>query len=268
MPSSPMKEITCILCVPGTFPGREELEQLLPDEFELQLQRTADPRMVRAFESSRCRWSDSISKSAIAKIGTHQHVAYVICRGWTAENAARYSHWLLRAGAALLDAGGLGVKVENAGIAHGPERYRELLARADAAHLAIAKAEQETKLEHRIEFWSSLFESFVQRPIASQREIYTCGMHSLGERDVIVSADRAKRLFGEKDAHHKVAEVMDAFAVYTLAESEVAEGHTFSVDKGQPRFRVTFENSSRYAPDEGFHNPFGYARLTDLGGYA
>jgi hypothetical protein len=62
-------------------------------------------------------------------------------------------------------------------------------------------------------------------------------------------------------------ELFRPFALYLLAEcaeGTFGSGHTFSVSKGAPRYRVTWEPCTGYEEDDFFFNPFGRWRFTPL----
>src|SRR5262245_13716380 len=80
-----------------------------------------DPRLANAF---RIAGQGRISAALLQKIERHSHTAYLIA---PAQSVAA-ARCVLRIAAFLLDAGGLAVKVETAGVAHSPERWRSLAA--------------------------------------------------------------------------------------------------------------------------------------------
>src|SRR5438034_343517 len=82
-----------------------------------------------------------------------------------ASDGATISHAFLRLGDGLLEAGGIAMKCESSGIAHSRSRWLELA----------------TLSETESDFWSALFDAYVQLPIQSEDDFYTCGMHLLGK---------------------------------------------------------------------------------------
>src|SRR6185369_17605643 len=95
-------------------------------------------------------------------------------------------------------------------------------------------------------------------PIGSETDFYSCGMHLLGAPDLIVAQSTIAAV-GE------AAELFRTFALYLLAECPVGKfvsGHTFSIAKDAPRYRVVWEPCANYPQDSYFFNPFGRWRFT------
>jgi hypothetical protein len=204
-----------------------------------------DDRMVRAFEASASPVEPSLTKQDYARIGAHASVLYLLSKNFTAGDAPQVSQELLRLGSRLLQGGGIAMKCESSGIAHGQKRW-----------IALA---QKTKQGFTQECWSALFAAFVQMPLQSEEEdLHTCGMHLLGKPDLIVQ----NALLPVPDA----IELFQRFAMYLLGEckeGEFGSGHTFHFTKSSPRFRVVWEACSGYEEDEFFFNPFGRWRFTN-----
>ena len=158
-------------------------------------------------------------------LDAHESVAYVIDKGGSAEASAL----LMDAATGLLDAGGLGVKVESAGVAHSPDVWRELTANKDLL---------------------TAFHAFVGT-VTGPGEVRTCGMHNLGLRVVRVGE-------GGADAGRLASE----FAYYRYAESpEIRAGHTFSLGPNEPRYTFVDDPGVDYGDNDLFTNPFGAWRL-------
>ena len=97
----------------------------------------------------------------------------------------------------------------------------------------------------------------MQYPISDGTDLYTCGMHLLGKADLIVGCDVLSAT--------EAVELFSLFALYLLAEcpeGEFCSGHTFSVSKKAPKYRVLWEACTGYDEDEFFFNPFGRQRFT------
>jgi hypothetical protein len=87
-----------------------------------------------------------------------------------------------------------------------------------------------------------------------ERMTYSCGMHQLGLPDAEVPGVTADR-----------SRLLDTFAKYLLLERpKLADGHTFSLEEGAPRFRLKHVPCERYPPGELFHNPFGLWHLEPM----
>lgn len=138
----------------------------------------------------------------------------------------------MQAAAALIEAGGFAVKIENAGIAHSAETWLDL---ARYSHL------------------NSAHQAFVI--YVTGAETYSCGMHTLGLPDAIIDSDDSV------DA----VELLRIFTYYVFAEApEIRPGQTFSAGPDEPAYRLSHESLDLYDVDDLFHNPNGYWRLTPL----
>jgi hypothetical protein len=161
-------------------------------------------------------------------IASHQSVVYLLGAGGSRERTEP----MMLAGAALIRAGGFGVKVESAGIAHSPSDWLRF---CDLGYLFSA---------HR---------AFVI--YGTGDETYSCGMHNLGLRDAIVA---------QEDASNPV-ELLQTFTRYLFTESPaIKDGQTFSVARGAPGYRLRDDPGIAYEEGSFFSNPYGAWRLVPL----
>ena len=238
MPNAP----ELVLCIPGPWASREELVRsvagsdagyLFAGHILMEMETRfgcelvfehADPRLADAFKAAGPHWAGSEAMEAIAG---HASVAYLVGSGGSRDNAEA----MMRAGAALVEAGGLGVKVESTGIAHGPAYWLDL-----CDGLALLTAHRALVV------------------FLTGQEVYSCGMHNFGLPDAIVSPAG-----GDKGA---AAELLRTFTHYLFAQAPAFEdGHTFSVSEGAPVYRVRAVAAIDYGPDSLFNNPYGAWRL-------
>jgi hypothetical protein len=130
----------------------------------------------------------------------------------------------------LLDAGGLGVKVESSGLAHAPAAWRQM---CSEFHLF------------------SPYHAFVV-VVTGQSEAYSCGMHTFGLRDAHVTGERSS----------DPLQVARTFSWYLFTERpEMKEGQTFSCDAQSPVYRIRSSGGPDYDPDSLFINPYGTWQL-------
>lgn len=234
-----MTEVTTVLCVPGTWVARSDLiaatldagwifagavmmNLASRDAVQLEVHEGNDSAVSEAFRHAGRHW---VASPAMRALEAHASVVYVIGKGGSAEASAL----MMDAATALLDSGGLGVKVESAGVAHSPEVWREL-----------------TENKDRL----TAFHAFVVT-VTGTDEIHTCGMHNLGLRDIRVTG-------GGSDAGRLASE----FAYYLYAESpDVQAGHTFSLGPDEPRYTIEDDPGVHYGDNDLFTNPFGAWRL-------
>ena len=184
-----------------------------------------DPNLRRAFEIA---GGGRFSAAQLDEIDEHTFTLYLSCDGGSPENARA----LMNAVTAILNCGGAGVKIESTGIAHTPERWREL----DASELPVA-----------------LMDAFVTY-VGGDGGFYSCGMQNIGFRDAVVNSgvspnDAANLLF-----------TLNAYIA--LENATIGDGETFSVDATSPRYRVNKKQCDMFATDDLFHNPYGIHDLT------
>ena len=233
-----------ILCVPGLWPTRSDVVTTIAGHsdgwlflgmllMETATKRTCelevcgpDERLVGAFTAA--GFGGRVDEKILPRIGQHRHVLYAVCDAGSLD-AARYA---VRAGAALLRAGGLAVKVESAGVAHGPERWGRLAA-DDATPFDLYAA--------------------LVTLVRGEAEFYSCGMHAFGLPEA-----SGPRGLGVDDA----AALLNQFNLFQIIDSpRLNDGETFSVDADAPRYRLRRRPCTTYPPDDPFHNPAGVWHL-------
>jgi hypothetical protein len=172
----------------------------------------------------------ALSEDDLRRIDTHTSTLYLIGHGGSPASA----HAMMRAATAVLQAGGIAVKVESSGIAHSARTWLDLTG--------------ETAPE-------ALYQAYVSL-VRSELQYYSCGMHVLGYRDVEAPAELEPAM---------ATRLLETFLLYTL-QPRVAlrDGDTFSTDAASARWRLGQVECTEYAPDDLFFNPFGMWRLTPV----
>lgn len=228
-----------VLCIPGMWKDRSELVtqiaklsggyifagQVLMDSasgtsFELDV-RDHDPRMAVSFSNAGPHWRGT---EEMRRIKDHAMVTYIVGDGGSSDRAKAF----MKAAAGLIHAGGLGVKVESAGLAFSPVDWLRLTGGILAVHRAFVI-------------------------YATGETTYSCGMHNLGLRDAIVESKYSK----------DPVELLRMFTQYVYIEKpELRVGHTFHVDQDAPRYRLSEQAEPLFDSNHLFHNPYGLWRLT------
>jgi hypothetical protein len=239
-----------ILCLPGDAELRGRWEPILKAAKVEHEFRPHDQNMVKAFKSSSMSWP-CFTPEDISRIGHHTFVLYVLSEHFSAAAAPKVSRAMMKLGGKLLEEGGFAIKSESSGISHSAKRWRELNEWAD---------------ENDARRWGALFRAYVVYPIASAADLYTCGMHLLGAPDLIVSnAAIENSAAAGQSKESAAAELFSTFAIYLLCECSVGQfvsGHTFSINRDAPRYRVVWEPCVGYPQDNYFFNPFGRWRFS------
>jgi hypothetical protein len=240
-----------ILCILGDADLETRCRHLLDGEGIEHEWRERDDRMESAFPASVCRCDPSLMADDFARIVEHSRVLYLLSPNFTAEDGPNVGRRFLCLGRRLLEAGALAMKCESSGIAHGRARWHELARDAEGA-----------------DSWTALVRGYVQLPIWNGEDYHTCGLHLLGQPDLIVSGSVLREASDPtRDPAWTAVDLFRIFANYLLAEctpGRFASGHTFSPDAASPRFRVFWEDCTGYEEDEFFFNPFGRWRFAEF----
>ncbi|MFC4933467.1 DUF4261 domain-containing protein [Massilia sp. GCM10023247] len=229
-----------VLCIPGPWRDRAELAESIAasdtgylldggvlrdtlDGFACDLLlEGSDPDLAAAFAKAGPHWAAS---SAMAAVADHDCVIYLAGKGGSRAAAEA----MMRAAGALVEAGGLGVKVESTGIAHGPAYWLDMCFGLEqlTAHRALVV-------------------------YVTGKDVFSCGMHNFGLPDAMTTAvDQAA-----------AADMLRTFTRYLLEQAPLlADGHTFSVSAGAPVYRLRKVPARDYGPDSLFNNPYGAWRL-------
>ena len=201
------------------FAGLVLMNTATKDSYTLEVY-DRDPGLAHAFEIA---GRSLLIKEDIQKIAAHRSTLYVLSSDVSVEDARR----MLGVGRALLNAGGLAVKVESTGVAHSAAQWNAYAESNDLFQLYCA---------------------FVML-IGGDEYNYSCGMHNFALPDTSVDCQ-----LGLEEG----PDLINRFNYFQLAGSPVlADGDTFSATVDAPRYRLKKEICEAYEPDHAFHNPFG-----------
>jgi hypothetical protein len=185
---------------------------------------SADPQMSEAFELA---GQGKIAARLLSEIEKHQSVVYLHFQGDIRTERER----LIKFTKLLQQLGGYAIKVESAGAAHAWDRWFSLLG-------------------------GSLFDLYCSSVvlIGGKDHYYSCGMHHFGlpECAVPTSVD-----LGE------AADLMNRFNFWRIDENPTMQsGHTFSLSKDEPAWRLKLEADERHETEHPFFNPHGVWKLS------
>lgn len=231
-----------VLCLPGPWADRTAFLQAIvggtdgqylflgkllmhiPTETVFDIDFEAhDARMSSAFASAGPHWRDTPD---MMRIASHRSVVYLLGHGGSDADVRA----LMLAAGAVLDAGGLGVKVDSSGVAHSPDAWRTFC--GESASFGPYRA-------------------FVVT-VTGPGEAYSCGMHAFGLRDAWV-------VDGDMRGAESVA---GTFSWYLYKERPaIREGQTFSCDAESPVYRIGSSAGPDHPADSLFVNPCGTWRL-------
>jgi hypothetical protein len=229
------------LRIPGAWKGPEDFFRRLPrgyrcdensimladgSKFELNAL-PADEEFPRIFAGSCPKLPTDRERDAIENYSVN------ICltgRGGSIEAAKQ----LMAAGAAVLAAGGMGVFVDNSGIAHGATDWMALHDSADDGGV----------------YWA-----YVLAARTDNGEMYSVGMHILGFADAIIPAT---------GNHEYDARTLHSFLGYTaFSGARIDDGEVVG-DVVLPTFRAYRHSDDRFTPDTPMFNPYGRWQLVPL----
>ena len=241
-----------ILCIPGGDDLRARCGPILEQEKVEHEFRPHDKNMLQAFKASSTTWP-AFTAEDFARIDGHTTMLYLLSENFVAGAAPSVAKAFLSLGRRLLEAGGIAIKCESSGISHSIARWSRL---DDSANRSPDDK------------WSALFHAYVAYPIGGNTEFYTCGMHLLGVPDLIVSRSiiETSVAVGASPASATI-ELFRIFGLYLVSECPVGKfvsGHTFSIDRDAPRYRIVWEPCTGFADDSFFFNPFGRWRFTSV----
>ena len=176
-----------------------------------------DDELVGAFELA-----GEISVTTLQQLESHQQIIYLTSTA-TGYDACQE---MARSTQAILNIGGIAVRVESAGIAHEPAKWQANYDSNDVFDIY------------------SLFVTLIE----GDDYYYTCGMHNFGKADVAISLSEDIGL---------AIYVMNVFNYYRLTESPILQDeHTFKPDIESPTYRLKWIED-RDELDSLMHNPYG-----------
>lgn len=221
-----------------------------------------------AFRSSVCEDWPFLTDADFQLIDRHSNVVHFHSDPYAADQAAAACQQMLALGARLLEADGWAMKCENSGISHARETWLKLASRADHCHRRLTQAigTPRQRLQDRRNFWTVLYQALVDAPVQVYSLFYSCGMHLLGQPELIVKDDDLDGPAGAGATHTETAaELFEAFAVHLLAECAPGGFHndqSFGTGSDGLPFQVTWEACTEHVADDWTHNPFGRWRFT------
>jgi hypothetical protein len=199
--------------------------------------RAGDPDPVEAFRQANA--DACLDEADLAQLAGRRQMLYAT----HLEPSFEAAYQVLRAGTALLDAGGLAVTVVSANLAHSAGHWRALAARHEPADLYRA----------------------LVRLVIDDEAGHSCGMHNFGLPDVMSRLGVPARSGAEVPARspdEAVMRLLDSFNAYLLLEAPgLADGHTFSPDEWSPWYRLAWRADSYHPAGDPCHNPYGVWEL-------
>ena len=238
--SSVSPQIT--LRIPGHWAHPGELMDRLPDGFRLS------PEALRLPCGTKLEFNPlppdevfpQIFRTACRRPATRDELAIVdrytvnvglIGPGGSLESALT----MMEAGAAIIEAGGAGVFIDNSALAHGGSDWLRMT--EDGGSDAVSFA----------------FTSIVR----GEHDWYTLGMHAMGYPDLLLPRS------GQEDDENREETLIEIIRYLCRGDKPVGIGHLLADEQG-PRDQMAKGPEDEFAPHSSMHNPFGRMRIVSL----
>ncbi|MGO7047767.1 hypothetical protein ACCT08_24630 [Rhizobium johnstonii] len=194
-----------------------------------------DDRMSQSFAACWDRVeADAWSPADEEAVADHQSVLYVLGPSMAQAGTVKVSMLALRLVERLIGAGAVAVKGESAGIAHGLDRWSELIGQgAEAVKAADPLTQQRIG---RL--------AFAKRPLSVPGYLESVGFHLVGLPEVYVPETAG--------SERQIVAIMDAVA------DEIAQQ---GLEPTLKERRASLSFDSTYEPDEFKFNPYGIVKL-------
>jgi hypothetical protein len=181
-----------------------------------------DENLVESF-----MYAGKFTDAELNEISEHLQTIYLIGNSGNINSIISINN----AVSALLESGGIAVKVESTGIAHSSKKWYKLTNSNDI---------------------SDLLQAYVTI-VEEGNTYYSCGMHNLGYKDVFITKDMDSK---------ECEDLLWTFLTYVLSSNTtLKQNDTFSLSHNSPVYLVEHEECEMFPKDDLFYNPFGYWRL-------
>jgi hypothetical protein len=139
---------------------------------------------------------------------------------------------MMEAGAAIVRAGGAGVFIDNSALAHGGENWIGMTEDGGPDALSFA---------------------FVSI-IGGRDDVWTMGMHVLGQRDLLMK---------RADADREEFDIIEVIRYLCAGEKPIDDGHVLA-DLNGPRYQAFTQSDEKSSSGTPMHNPFGRLKLVSI----
>lgn len=237
--SEPGAAVEVALRIPAKWSGPRELIErmpagyrltpealILPDQTHIELGfMNADDQFAEIFRSS-CRQEPT--EEELETVAGYT-VNALLCGPGGSLAAA---HTMMKAAAALVQAGAAGVFIDNSALAHGGHDWLAMTDDGGPDALSFA------------------FASIIR----GKEEVWTMGMHVLGLRDIVM-----KRSDIEEDGF----DIVEVIRYVARGDKPIGDGHIIA-DLDGPKFQAFFHPSAEMPEGSPMHNPFGRLKLVSV----
>jgi hypothetical protein len=199
---------------------------VLPDGTEIEFNpRKPDKQFASVFETA-CRRPPSADELAI--LARYSVIVCLTGPGGSLKSALA----MMQAGAAIVEAGGAGVFIDNSAMAHGGSDWVAMT--EDGGSDAISFA----------------FTTIVRGP----REVHTMGMGTMGFADLQMRAT---------DVDPRGEKIVEIIRYLCGSDRQIDIGHLLADELG-PRFQVVANESDAFEAGSIMHNPYGRLKIVSV----
>ena len=231
--------VNITLRIPGQWRHPTEMLDRLPDGFQFTDDRLILPDLseIEIYPIPPDGQFPSIFRSMLRRPASAQelqivdrYTANVVLTGpgGSLESARK----MMQAGAAIMQAGGAGVFIDNSGLSHGAESWMYMTEEGSSDAVSFA------------------FVGIVR----GKSEVWTTGMHVPGFPEIIM-----KR--ADADADDRA--IIEMIRYVCADDREVGDGHTIADEHG-PRFQIQYEFPEALNAPDAMHNPWGRMRMISI----
>lgn len=163
----------------------------------------------------------------LSKLEGHTYTVYVVAN---VQNVQELKE-VIEVGNGLLNAGGIALKIETAGVAYSKDEWKELAENKEIFPIY----------------------SHVVTLVGDEDGYYSCGMQAFALPDVVINGDI------EPEA---AADLLNDFNLYNIVEQpKLKKGDTISFTENSPVYQLSYYTDYRYEQEDPFYNPCGLWKL-------
>ena len=227
------------LRIPGDWQSRDELLERLPDGYEvfgdelvlpdgtkIEFASTpADRQFPVVFRTALRRPAETEELRLIDR-----YTANVLLNG--PGGSLESAQTMMRAGAAIIEAGGVGVFIDNSCLSHGGANWQYMVEESSSDSISFA------------------FVGIVR----SKPDVWTVGFHVLGFPEIVMRR-------ADADADEQM--IIEMIRYVCAADREVGDGHIIADEEG-PRFTMKQEPGNDPRLPGAMRNPWGRLRMVSI----
>src|SRR5262245_15954752 len=230
--------VTIAFRIPGTWSHPKDLIERLPAGFRMTPESLfmpdgteiefgaakADNQFAQIFRSS---LRQPATEAELATVNNYRVNAFLTGPG----GSLKVAHTMMRAAAALVQAGGAGVFIDNCALAHGGKHWQEMTDDGSPDALSFAYV----------------------GIISGKTDVWTMGMHALGLRDVVMK---------RADVEEHDFDIVEVIRYLARGDKPIDNAHVLA-DLNGPRFQALVQESPADLRGP-MHNPYGRLKLVSM----